>query len=139
MKKSFLVLTLATLSCSEAAFAQQIADFKSATQSALKNGESRAVLNDAVAAKLREQMRRPNAKVLLHVTTLGVLPQPGCKRLQLHFTSPGSALELVGGGTKDLDVVYGINMCEDGMPPAQPKPTATASAQPVQQKESRKP
>jgi hypothetical protein len=137
MEKNIVILALAMLGMSEFALAQQISDFKSATQAALRYGESRAVLNDDVAAKLREQMRRPNAKVLLHVTTLSALPQPGCKRLQLHFTSPGSALELVGGGTKDLDVVYGINMCEGGMPPAQS--TSASSAQTVQQKENRKP
>lgn len=97
--------------------AQQVSDFKTAINTALKNGQSRSELNDPVAQVLRNQMRRPNARVILHVTTIGDLPQAGCKRLNLHFTSPGSALELVGGGTKDLDVSYGANMCQDGLAP----------------------
>lgn len=132
-KTTLIAAGLALMMGCGLAVAQQISDFKTATNSALKNGEAKVLLNDGVAQKLREQMRRPNAKVILHVTTLGPLPQPGCKRLQLHFTSPGSALELVGGGTKDLDVTYGINMCENGLPPA---PTKAAPV--VLEKESQK-
>lgn len=100
------------------ASAQVSMSLKDAAEYARTKGRVKAVLMGDVAARLREQMRRPEAVIYMEAWPIVALQQPGCKRIGIRFTSPGSALELKSGGTKDLDMEVGMNLCAGGRPPA---------------------
>lgn len=122
------------------ASAQVSMSAKEAAEYARTTGRVKAVLVGDSASLMRDQMRRPEAVIYLEAWPIADLEEPGCKRIGLRFTSPGTALELKGGGTKDLDLEMGMNLCEGGRPPASliGTPGAPPSGVPVMTQSSRK-
>lgn len=82
-----------------------------------KTGSTTAELTGPLADIIRGRINRPNAKILAEVTTLEKLPQEGCKRFQIRFTTPGTLLPTEDGRQQMLDLNMKLNMCPNGMPP----------------------
>ena len=74
-------------------------------------------ISGPMADMIRGQINRPDAKIIADVITVGDLPQAGCKRLAIRFTTPGTLLPMKDGQARMLDVALKLNMCENGMPP----------------------
>ena len=74
-------------------------------------------INGPMADMIRGQINRPGAKIVADVITVGDLPQAGCKRFAVRFTTPGTLLPTKDGQSRMLDVAIKLNMCENGMPP----------------------
>ena len=81
------------------------------------SGTASMEINGPMADMIRGQINRPNAKIIADVMTLGDLPQAGCKRFAIRFTTPGTLLPTKDGQDRMLDVALKLNMCENGMPP----------------------
>lgn len=81
------------------------------------SGTASMEINGPMADMIRGQINRPNAKIIADVMTVGDLPQAGCKRFAIRFTTPGTLLPTKDGQARMLDVALKLNMCENGMPP----------------------
>lgn len=81
------------------------------------SGTASMEINGPMADMIRGQINRPNAKIIADVITVGDLPQAGCKRFAIRFTTPGTLLPTKEGQARMLDVALKLNMCENGMPP----------------------
>jgi hypothetical protein len=88
-------------------------DYKALMQKAVKEGKASAWLSGPVADYMREQIKRPNAKILLEATRLNGHGKSGCKGIQMKFTTPGTQLPLTDGTSKELDVGYLMNWCPE--------------------------
>lgn len=80
-------------------------------------GTSQAELSGPVADKIRADIQRPQAVVLAEVSTVEKLPQEGCKRLMVRFTTPGTLIPTSDGKSRMLDMNMKLNMCPNGLPP----------------------
>jgi len=111
------------------AYAQQPegTDFKKLFLQALNSpsGKSRTDVTGPIADSIRLQTNSPNSRVVAEVNTVKDLPQNGCKRLRIVFTTPGMLYEMREGPKAPLKVGALINMCPDGQPPGD-EPVATA-------------
>lgn len=81
------------------------------------SGTASMEISGPMADMIRGQINRPNAKIIADVMTVGDLPQAGCKRFAIRFTTPGTLLPTKDGQARMLDVALKLNMCENGMPP----------------------
>ena len=81
------------------------------------SGTASMEISGPMADMIRGQINRPDAKIIADVITVGDLPQAGCKRLAIRFTTPGTLLPMKDGQARMLDVALKLNMCENGMPP----------------------
>ena len=81
------------------------------------SGTASMEINGPMADMIRGQINRPGAKIVADVITVGDLPQAGCKRFAVRFTTPGTLLPTKDGQSRMLDVAIKLNMCENGMPP----------------------
>lgn len=122
MSKPIMLLATALLFVATAASAQVTMSTNDAIDLARKKGRVKVLLAEESAEPLREQIHRPNAKIYLEAWVEKDLAEKGCKRFGLRFTSPGSKLELTGGGTQDLDLTMGMNLCANGKPPQSDMP-----------------
>lgn len=80
-------------------------------------GTASMEIEGPMADMIRGQINRPGAKIVADVITVGDLPQAGCKRFAVRFTTPGTLLPTKDGQSRMLDVAIKLNMCENGMPP----------------------
>lgn len=69
------------------------------------------------ASPVRALINKPDAKVVADISTIAKLGQPGCSRLQVRVTTPGTLLPTNAGDERPLDVKMELNVCEDGKPP----------------------
>ncbi len=83
-----------------------------------KDGKAHAEVSGRLATMIRNQIDRPNARIVADVSTIGVLKQPGCKRFLIQFRTPGTLLALTDGTSRELDTGMKLNMCPNGQPPA---------------------
>ena len=81
------------------------------------SGTASMEISGPMADMIRGQINRPDAKIIADVITVGDLPQAGCKRFAIRFTTPGTLLPTKDGQARMLDVALKLNMCENGMPP----------------------
>lgn len=70
-----------------------------------------------VAEMIRGQTGRPDARVVGEVTTVKVLDEPGCRRLNLNVSTPGTYLPQKDGKQGIISMNLKLNMCESGLPP----------------------
>lgn len=82
-----------------------------------KDGKVTADVTGKTAEMIRQQINRPNARVVAEVTTIERLPQDGCKRFNIRFTTPGTLLPMTDGSSQMLDMSMKLNMCRNGFPP----------------------
>ena len=85
---------------------------------AVKSPEKTIHYDDTLgaASPVRAMINKPDAKVVAEITTLAKLEQPGCSRLQVHVTTPGTLLPTSAGDERPLDAKMELNICEDGRP-----------------------
>ena len=81
------------------------------------SGTASMEISGPMADMIRGQINRPEARIVADVSTVGPLPQEGCKRFLVRFTTPGTLLPTKDGQSRMLDVAMKLNMCENGMPP----------------------
>ena len=81
------------------------------------SGTASMEISGPMADMIRGQINRPDAKIIADVITVGDLPQAGCKRFAIRFTTPGTLLPTKDGQARMLDVAVKLSMCENGMPP----------------------
>jgi len=81
------------------------------------SGKSTAVVAGPAADNIRAQIGRPDARIMAEVSIVEKLPQEGCKRLLLRFTTPGTLLPTNDGKSQMLDMGVKLNMCPNGLPP----------------------
>ena len=81
------------------------------------SGTASTEINGPMADMIRGRINRPNAKIIADVITVGDLPQAGCKRFAIRFTTPGTLLPTKDGQARMLNIALKLNMCENGMPP----------------------
>lgn len=95
-------------------------DFRDLLLQAMKSptGSAKAEITGPVADTIRATIKKPKARVLANVTTVGNLPQEGCRRLNIQFTTPGTPLPMADGKNRPLDISMKLNLCENGQPPA---------------------
>jgi len=91
-----------------------------ALEHARTRGPVKVMLSHESSEPIAKNMRREGIQVFAEVTPIGDLFEPGCRRIQVRMTSPGSKLELKGGGTKDLDETFSLGLCANGTPPKHP-------------------
>lgn len=82
-----------------------------------KEGTASSEVTGQVADEIRAQIKRPGARVMANVSTLSLLPQAGCKRLLIRFSTPGTLLPTRDGDPAMLDLSVKLNVCPNGMPP----------------------
>lgn len=82
-----------------------------------ESGEAQAYLSGPLADLIRARTNKPNMDILVQVTTLQQLPEPGCKRVKIRFTTPGTVLPVSDGSSRMLDMDLKLNICKDGQPP----------------------
>lgn len=82
-----------------------------------KDGKVSVEVTGNTAEVIRQQINRPNARVVAEVTTVAKLKQEGCKRFNIRYTTPGTLLPMTDGSTRMLDMSVKLNMCQNGMPP----------------------
>lgn len=94
-------------------------NFKELILSALnsKSGTAESNVTGPLADKIRSTINRPNAVVHVEVRTLEKLPQEGCSRVKVRYTTPGTLLPMSDGSTQMLDMNAQINVCKNGLPP----------------------
>ncbi len=81
------------------------------------NGVVKSEVQGPLLKKIQSEVHT-DARVFVEVRAIQVLPQPGCKRLQVTFSSPDSRLPTRDGGSAPLSGVgFALNMCRDGNPP----------------------
>lgn len=66
---------------------------------------------------IRKAISKPDAQILVTVQVIGDLPQEGCKKLRLKYSSPGTLLATTDGKSRELDMGWTMNMCASGLPP----------------------
>jgi hypothetical protein len=86
-------------------------DYKALMQKAVKEGKAAAWVSGQVADYIREQIKRPEAKILLEVTRVDDHGKKGCHGLKLRFTTPGTLLPMSDGVSRELDMSSFMNMC----------------------------
>ena len=69
-----------------------------------KDGKVTVDVSGRTAEMIRQQINRPNARVVAEVTTIERLPQEGCKRFNIRFTTPGTLLPMTDGSSQMLDM-----------------------------------
>ena len=82
-----------------------------------KDGKVTVEVSGKTAEVIRQQINRPNARVVAEVTTVAKLKQEGCKRFNIRYTTPGTLLPMTDGSTRMLDMSVKLNMCQNGLPP----------------------
>lgn len=82
-----------------------------------KDGKVVVDVTGKTAEVIRQQINRPNARVVAEVTTVGKLKQEGCKRFNIRYTTPGTLLPMTDGSSRMLDMSVKLNMCQNGLPP----------------------
>ena len=82
-----------------------------------KDGRIVVDVTGKTAEMIRQQINRPNARVVAEVSTIEQLKQEGCKRFNIRFTTPGTLLPMSDGSTQILDMSMKLNMCRNGFPP----------------------
>lgn len=82
-----------------------------------KDGKVTVDVTGKTAEVIRQQINRPNARVVAEVTTVGKLKQEGCKRFNIRYTTPGTLLPMTDGSSRMLDMSVKLNMCQNGLPP----------------------
>lgn len=82
-----------------------------------KDGKAVSDVTGRTAEMIRQQINRPNARVVAEVTTVEQLKQEGCKRFNIRFTTPGTLLPMTDGSSRNLDMSMRLNMCRNGFPP----------------------
>jgi len=82
-----------------------------------KDGRVVVDVTGKTAEMIRQQINRPNARVVAEVSTIEQLKQDGCKRFNIRFTTPGTLLPMSDGSTQMLDMSMKLNMCRNGFPP----------------------
>lgn len=94
-------------------------DYRELLLRAMDSPDGRAVVDvtGKTADMIRQQINRPNARVVAEVTTVEHLNQEGCKRLKIRFTTPDVLLPMSDGSAKMLDMSMKLNMCRNGLPP----------------------
>jgi hypothetical protein len=80
-------------------------------QKAAKEGKATMWVSGQVADTIREQIRRPDAKILLEATRVEDYSKPGCKGIKMKFSTPGTFLPMPDGTSKELDMGYIMNWC----------------------------
>jgi len=94
-------------------------DYRDLLLKAMDAKEGRVVVDvtGKTAEMIRQQINRPNARVVAEVSTIEQLKQEGCKRFNIRFTTPGTLLPMSDGSTQMLDMSMKLNMCRNGFPP----------------------
>ncbi|WP_126448101.1 hypothetical protein [Sulfuricystis multivorans] len=82
-----------------------------------KDGKASVEVTGRTAEMIRQQINRPNARVVAEVTTVANLKQEGCKRFNIRYYTPGTLLPMTDGSTRMLDMSVKLNMCQNGLPP----------------------
>lgn len=98
------------------AMAQATMTLPDAIEHARAKGPVRVQLTPESAAPILQTMHRTGLAVFAEVRPIADLKEPGCKRIEVRLTAPGSKLELKAGGTADLDQSMQLNVCEKGRP-----------------------
>ncbi|MBS4019979.1 MAG: hypothetical protein KGZ68_17290 [Dechloromonas sp.] len=114
---------------SRIASAQVTMSFADALEHARIQGPIKVMLTSESAEPIAMNMRRPGTRIFAEVSPIGELEEPGCRRLQVRITSPGSQLELKDGGTRDLDESFSLGMCANGTAPKNPFQFAAGQGQ----------
>ncbi|MDR2925361.1 MAG: hypothetical protein LBU76_05365 [Azoarcus sp.] len=117
MKRKILIYILAFCAAAtiQAAKASPIpmidGNYKALMQKAAREGKASAYLSGQVADYIREQIKKPDAKILLEITRVDDHGKPGCHGLRMKFTTPRTLLPMIDGTSKELDMGYFMNMC----------------------------
>lgn len=121
-------------------FACQIAyadtDYRGLMLQAMKSpdGTYQEEVTGPIADVIRKQIHRPKAKVLATVTTVEALPQEGCKRFNIRFTTPGTYLPTKDSGNQPLSIDTRFNMCANGAAPGAEEVEEPVSSAPSKSK-----
>ena len=81
-----------------------------------ESGTASGPISGQAADAVRRAIGQPNAPVVATVTTLKALPQEGCKRMRITFTTPGNPVTALDGRTGELGLNVDVNFCASGMP-----------------------
>ena len=85
---------------------------------AIDNGTANGIITDQMADEIHKQTGTTKP-IYVDVTTLKILEQAGCRRLNAKFTMPGVSMTLLSGKKEPFEMNMGINLCRDGTPPAE--------------------
>lgn len=117
IKAKIMALSVSLMALVVAPLAAHADPAKAILLEAVKNGQASAELTgdqaDVWMAKTRS--REP---VMVEAKVVERLAQPGCARVAVSFTQ--QMVPKVNGGTGPLEVGWGMNICDDGAPPADP-------------------
>lgn len=102
------------------AFAQTVMSLPSALEHARQHDAIKVRLSPESSAAIASHIRRPDVPIYAEVSPIGDLQEPGCRRISVRLTSPGSRLELKDGGVADLDETFSLGICAEGKPPKNP-------------------
>ncbi|HHN1486369.1 TPA: hypothetical protein ACRNDU_005657 [Pseudomonas aeruginosa] len=107
---SFIVLAAAP-------FAAHADTSKEILIEAVKSGHASAELtgDQADVWMAQTHSREP---IMVEAKVVEQLKQPGCARVAIQFTQ--QMVPKVNGGSGPLEVGWGMNVCDDGAPPADP-------------------
>ncbi len=115
MKPLVLAPLLLALACPPA-MAQN--DWRGIVMQALNSpsGSAEVVLTGPLAEKTKAGLKT-DADILLRVSTVATLPQPGCKRMEVLMYIPGKKFPTTDGGEHEFRSGFQLNVCPDGRPP----------------------
>lgn len=113
------------LGLSGVAQAQAQTDVRELLLEALRKPENvsvQAEVNGVIAERIRRDLQAPGARVVVNISTEAKLAQPGCRRLRMRFTTPGTMMPTKDGGpSAPLDMSISLNVCPNGQPPGSDK------------------
>ncbi|HEE9761708.1 MULTISPECIES: hypothetical protein [Pseudomonas] len=116
-KTNLLPLCTSLIVLGAASFTAHADTSKEILIEAVKTGHASAELtgDQADVWKAKTHSREP---VMVEAKVVEQLQQPGCARVAIQFTQ--QEVPKVNGGSGPLEVGWGMNVCEDGSPPADP-------------------
>ncbi|MDR2014745.1 MAG: hypothetical protein LBP99_03870 [Azoarcus sp.] len=92
-------------------------DYMKLMEKAVKEGKASAYLSGQVADYIREQIKHPEAKILLEITRVDNHGKPGCHGLRMKFSTPGTLLPMTDGSSRELDLGHFTNLCPKSSSP----------------------
>lgn len=114
MRRLFVVLML--LSSPLMANAAPDTQIRDLMLKAMKSpdGTASTDVTGRLADNIRQTIKSPGARVYAQVTTVSSLPQGGCKRMKVRFTTPDNRLAATDGTKHPLDIYTTFDICENG-------------------------
>jgi len=118
-RKALIAAGLGLLMCLTAhAQVQAQQDWRALILTALQSptGSVDTVLTGPFADQAKKGLKT-SEDIRVRVSTVAVLPQPGCKRMEVLMYIPDKKFPTTDGGEHEFRTGFQLNVCPDGRPP----------------------